>query len=66
MKFKSHYKSLSFRVNGQRKKFNDGLYETENKDEIAVLETLRDVVAVVEKKPAPVKKAAPTAAAPKK
>lgn len=63
MKFKSNFNSLSFRVNGQRKKFSEGFYETENKDEIAVLETLRDVEKVEDKKPTATKK---VTAAPKK
>lgn len=64
MKFKSKYKRLSFTVNGVRKKFSEGLYETEDKEEILVLEKLRDVEVIPEQKAAaqPTKKAA----APKK
>lgn len=68
MKFKSKYKQLSFTVDGVRKKFSEGFYETNNKDEIAVLENMRDVEVVEEKKAAaaPTKKAAEKTAAPKK
>lgn len=64
MKFESKYKNLSFRVNGQRKKFSEGIYETDNKDEIAVLEKMRDVFAEEKKVVAP--KKAQTVPAPKK
>lgn len=68
MKFKSQYKRLSFTVNGERKKFSEGIFETDNKDEIAVLENMRDVEVVEDKKAAaaPTKKTAEKAAAPKK
>ena len=71
MKFKSKYKRLSFTVNGQRLKFDEGVFETEDKAVIEVLERLADVTAVAEKKAAPVKaapakKAGTAAQAPKK
>jgi hypothetical protein len=40
--FESHYKELGFYANGTFKKFKNGRYVTENKDEIATLEKLTD------------------------
>jgi len=47
-KYESRYKSLGFYANGELKRFNNGTYVTEDKDEIAVLNELTDVTRVDE------------------
>lgn len=47
-KYESRYKSLGFYANGELKRFNNGTYVTEDKDEIAVLNGLTDVTRVDE------------------
>ncbi len=44
MEFTSKYKTLSFYVNGDRKKFADGTYNTKDPEEIKVLKNLKDVI----------------------
>lgn len=41
-KYESRFKSLGFYVNGELKRFNNGTYTTEDKDEITVLDGLTD------------------------
>lgn len=50
-KFTSQYLSLGFYANGELKRFSNGQYVTEDKDEIATLASLRDVTIVDEPKP---------------
>lgn len=47
-KYESHYKSLGFYANGELKRFNNGSYVTDDKDEIAVLNEMADAVRVDE------------------
>lgn len=47
-KFTSKYPSYGFYANGELKRFSNGIYVTEDKDEIVVLSGLRDVEIVVE------------------
>ncbi|RDV27775.1 hypothetical protein [Lysinibacillus capsici] len=47
-KYESRYKSLGFYANGELKRFNNGTYVTEDKDEITVLDGLADVTRVDE------------------
>lgn len=47
-KYQSRYKELMFYVGGSLRKFTNGIYVTEDKDEIAVLEKLADVQRVDE------------------
>lgn len=47
-KYESRYKSLGFYANGELKRFNNGTYVTEDKDEITVLDGLTDVTRVDE------------------
>lgn len=50
MKYKcKKHKELGFYADGELKRFHDGLYETENKKEIAVLDALLDVEKVEDK-----------------
>lgn len=49
--FKSRYPELGFYVNGKRRQFLNGRYVTDDKDEIAVLEKLADVVRVDKAEP---------------
>ena len=42
-KFKSRYSGLGFYVNGSLRRFKNGVYVTNDKEEIAVLEKLSDV-----------------------
>jgi hypothetical protein len=44
------HKELGFYVDGELKRFHDGVYETENKKEIAVLDALIDTEKVEEDK----------------
>jgi len=60
-KYESHYKSLGFYVNGELKRFNNGTYLTDDKDDIAVLDELTDAIRVDEK---PEAKADPSATKP--
>lgn len=62
-KYESRYKSLGFYANGELKRFNNGIYVTEDKDEIAVLNGLIDVTCVDEE-PKTEAKAEPTATKP--
>ncbi|MFJ7665334.1 hypothetical protein ACIQXW_23530 [Lysinibacillus sp. NPDC097162] len=57
-KYESRYKSLGFYVNGELKRFNNGIYATEDVDEMAVLDAIADVTRIdldekPEAKPAP-------------
>ena len=61
-KYTSKYPSLGFYVNGVLKQFSNGLYVTDDKDELAVLDTIIDAVKVEETKP----EAKPTTKAPAK
>ena len=62
-KYTSQYPALGFYVNDELKRFNNGQYATDDKDEIAVLDGLTDVKKVDEpqatkpeaEKPAPAK-----------
>lgn len=47
-KYESRYKSLGFYANGELKRFNNGTYVTEDKDEISILNGLTDVTRVDE------------------
>lgn len=47
-KYESHYKSLGFYVNDELKRFNNGTYVTDDKDEIAVLDDITDAIRVDE------------------
>lgn len=47
-KYTSKYKSLGFYVNGVHKQFSNGIYETTDKEEIAVLSRVADAVKVDE------------------
>lgn len=51
-KYTSRYLELGFYVGGDLKRFSNGHYETTNKDELAVLDTLSDVKKEAEEKPA--------------
>lgn len=51
-KFTSKYKELGFYVGGVLKKFDNGVYETDDKGEISVLESLKDVQKAADKAPA--------------
>ncbi|WP_427110927.1 hypothetical protein [Lysinibacillus xylanilyticus] len=65
-KYESHYKSLGFYVNDELKRFNNGSYVTDDKDDITVLDELTDAVRVDEQpeaKPAPKAPAKRTASA---
>lgn len=42
-KYTSKYLSLGFYVNGELKRFSNGVYKTDDKAEISVLDGLRDV-----------------------
>lgn len=48
VKFTSRYQSLGFYVKGELKRFSNGQYVTDDKDEIAVLSGLSDVEKVEE------------------
>ena len=54
-KYESRYQSLGFYVNGELKRFSNGVYNTDDKDAIAVLDTVSDAKCVdePEAKPAP-------------
>lgn len=45
-KYTSKYKSLGFYVNGVHKQFSNGVYETNDSEEIAVLERVTDAIKV--------------------
>ena len=62
-KFTSKYPSYGFYANGELKRFSNGIYVTEDKDEIVVLSGLRDVEIVVEQSE-PKTEAKPAAKAP--
>lgn len=47
-KYESHYKSLGFYVNGELKRFNNGIFTTDDKDAIAVLDEITDATRVDE------------------
>lgn len=47
-KFTSRYQSLGFYVNGELKRFSNGQYVTDDKEEVAVLSALSDVEKVEE------------------
>lgn len=46
--YKSRYIELSFYVNGEMKSFSNGQYNTDNEEEIKVLDNLTDVEKVKE------------------
>jgi len=50
--YKSNFKELGFYVDGELKRFNQGAYNTDDKAEIAVLDTLSDATKTEEAKPA--------------
>ncbi len=52
-KYESKYSTLGFYVNDELKRFNGGAYETDNKDEIAILDALIDAKRVDEPKVQP-------------
>lgn len=62
--YKSKFKELGFYVDGELKRFNQGVYNTDDKAEISVLDTLSDTAKTEEAKPAekskPVAKAKPS------
>lgn len=62
-KYESRYKSLGFYAKGELKRFNNGTFTTEDKDEITVLNGLTDVIRVDEE-PKTEAKAEPTATKP--
>lgn len=62
-KYESRYKSLGFYANGELKRFNNGTFTTEDKEEITVLDGLADVIRVDEE---PKTEAKPVAKAPVK
>ncbi|MFE4199347.1 hypothetical protein [Aneurinibacillus aneurinilyticus] len=47
VEYKSRYLMLTFYVNGSARTFQDGRYTTNDKDEIAMLDSLKDVERVV-------------------
>lgn len=49
--YKSKFKELGFYVDGELKRFNNGVYNTDDKAEIAVLDTLQDVQAAKSNEP---------------
>jgi len=49
-KYKSRYKALGFYVNGDLKRFNNGLYVTDDKDTMTVLDSITDAIQVNEPK----------------
>lgn len=62
-KYTSKYKSLGFYVNGVHKQFSNGVYETTDVEEIAVLKRVVDAICVDEE-PKTEAKAEPTAPKP--
>ncbi|MCY9546785.1 hypothetical protein [Lysinibacillus xylanilyticus] len=50
-RYESRYKSLGFYVNDELKRFNNGTYVTDDKDDIAVLDAIADAICVDEPKP---------------
>lgn len=50
-KYESGYKSLGFYVNDELKRFNNGTYVTDDKDDIAVLDEITDAIRVDETNP---------------
>jgi len=62
-KFTSKYPSYGFYANGELKRFSNGIYVTDDKDEIAVLSDMRDVEIVAEQ---PKTEAKPATKAPAK
>lgn len=65
-KFTSKYPSYGFYTNGELKRFSNGIYVTEDKDEIITLSGLRDVEIVVETQQNETTEAKPTPKAPAK
>jgi len=47
-KFTSRYQALGFYVKGELKRFSNGQYVTDDKDEVAVLNGLADVTKVLD------------------
>lgn len=58
-RYESRYTKLGFYVNDTFKHFLGGVYETDDKDEIAVLDALADAVRVDEPKTQPKTEAKP-------
>ena len=50
-KYESRYKSLGFYVNGELKRFNNGIFTTDDKETIAVLDGMTDATRVDVKQP---------------
>ena len=49
-KYESNYSTLGFYVNDELKRFSGGVYETDDKEEIAILDALIDAKRVDEPK----------------
>ena len=64
-KYESRYQSLGFYVNGELKRFSNGVFNTDDKDAIEVLDAVTDAKRVdePEAKPAPKTPAKRTASA---
>ncbi|WP_060210508.1 hypothetical protein [Sporosarcina koreensis] len=65
-KYISQYKQLAFYVEGERKQFANGVFVTEDKPAIAVLDAMHDVVRIDEPAKEPAPKAESKAEAPTK
>lgn len=65
-RYESRYTKLGFYVNDVFKHFINGVYETEDKEEIAVLDSMPDAVRVEEEKPQPKTEAKPKSTTRKK
>lgn len=61
-KYTSRFQELAFYVNGERKQFTNGAYESTTKAEDSVLATLSDVKSVEEVAPEPKAEAKPVQA----
>lgn len=64
-KFKTRYSELGFYADGSLHRFNNGIYITNNKEQIAVLKKMKDVTEIVEKKAGAKKTATKTKTKPK-
>lgn len=62
--YKSTFKELGFYVDGELKRFNNGVYNTVDKAEIAVLDNLQDVQAEKSEAPTKASEAKPATKAP--
>jgi len=61
-KFTSRYRELTFYVDNERKQFANGVYETDDKQTIEALESLKDVQKVADEPKATKAEAKPKAA----